>query len=680
MRSTLENAKEHIGLSKKKTMNEQLQLSMDSAIEIAPDAIVIQDKDGMFVYANKAAESLFGIPRDQIVGRSYISPPWKATTLDGKPLSRGDQPFVRVIEERKPVFDIKQAIEKPDGSRIIVSINASPYVINSGPISGVVLTISDISKYVEAEQQLKEVRDFAESIIGTIREPLVVLDADLRVITANHSFYETFKVTEEETRGFLVYEIGNRQWDIPKLRELLEIIIPQNTQFSNFEVTHDFPTIGQRTMLLSARQITRENRPSLILLAIEDITESRQAKLSDALNRIDIIIHSVLDIDERMKRAIAQATDALGCDQAQVYLREGKYWVLKYAHGLAPETVGTRYTDEQVPITTLTAETRQPVMIGDAYSDERVNGELMKAYGIRAFIAAPLIIQDNIIGMLGFVYRKESAIFDSTYLSFAARLAASVSLALENARLYREQHRIADTLQKSLLVMPERIPGIDFGYLYHSATEAAQVGGDFYDIFELEHGKVGIVIGDIAGKGVEAATLTSAVKNAIKAYAFENSSPAVVLSKTNELTARMFSPGYFVTVFFGVLNIASRELVYCSAGHPAAIVKRAEAGVDVLTERSPVVGAFAGMKYSNGATGLAQRDVLFLYTDGLIEARCDHKQFTEEGLIDFIRGLGRVPARQLPDIVFREVVDFAGGRLSDDIAIIAVSLEEELHA
>ncbi|MDI6716465.1 MAG: PAS domain-containing protein [Actinomycetota bacterium] len=183
----------------------------------------MQDKDGLFVYANKAAKKLFGIPRDQIVGRSYINPPWKATIPVGKPLSRNDHPFARVIEERKPVFDIEQAIEKPDGSRIIVSINASPYVADSGTALGVVLTISDITKYGEAEQRLKESRDYAESIIETIREPLMVLDADLRVVTANHSFYETFKVTEEETKGHLIYELGNRQWDIPHISSIVGV-------------------------------------------------------------------------------------------------------------------------------------------------------------------------------------------------------------------------------------------------------------------------------------------------------------------------------------------------------------------------------------------------------------------------------------------------------------------------
>jgi serine phosphatase RsbU (regulator of sigma subunit) len=279
--------------------------------------------------------------------------------------------------------------------------------------------------------------------------------------------------------------------------------------------------------------------------------------------------------------------------------------------------------------------------------------------------------------MLGFIYKSRPVIFDSTYLNFIARFAASVSLALENARLYKAQRNIADTLQKSLLVMPERVAGIDFGYEYRSATEAAQVGGDFYDIFELEHGKVGIVIGDIAGKGVEAAALTSVVKNAIKAYAFENSSPALVLSKTNELTIKVFSPGYFVTVFFGILSLASGKLTYCNAGHPAAIIKRAEGSVDVLTEHSPVIGAFAGTKYTDGTEVLVQRDVLFLYTDGLVEARRDRELFTEDRLIDFIRALGPVSARELPEIVYKEVIDFTGGRLSDDIAILTVSLKEE---
>ncbi|OGP91105.1 MAG: hypothetical protein A2031_05840 [Deltaproteobacteria bacterium RBG_19FT_COMBO_43_11] len=122
-----------------------------------------------------------------------------------------------------------------------------------------------------------EAREYAESIINTVREPLIALDQDLRVVKVSRSFYEFFKVKPEETMGQLIYDLGNKQWDIPKLRELLETILPQKTTFDNYEVEHDFATIGRRIMLLNARQIQRVlGKERIILLAIEDITEKKK--------------------------------------------------------------------------------------------------------------------------------------------------------------------------------------------------------------------------------------------------------------------------------------------------------------------------------------------------------------------------------------------------------------------
>jgi PAS domain S-box-containing protein len=122
-----------------------------------------------------------------------------------------------------------------------------------------------------------EVLEYAESIIDTIREPLIVLDQDLRVVKVNRSFYKFFKVKPQDTVGNLIYDLGNKQWDIPKLRELLETILPQKTSFDNYEVDHDFATIGKRIMLLNARQIQRVlGKERIILLAIDDITERRE--------------------------------------------------------------------------------------------------------------------------------------------------------------------------------------------------------------------------------------------------------------------------------------------------------------------------------------------------------------------------------------------------------------------
>lgn len=121
--------------------------------------------------------------------------------------------------------------------------------------------------------------EYAESIINTVREPLIVLDQNLRVVTASRSFYEVFKVEPDETLGQLIYELGNKQWDIPKLRELLEDILPKKAAFDNYEVEHNFSTIGRRVMLLNARQIQRVwGKEKIILLAIEDITERKQVE------------------------------------------------------------------------------------------------------------------------------------------------------------------------------------------------------------------------------------------------------------------------------------------------------------------------------------------------------------------------------------------------------------------
>ena len=122
--------------------------------------------------------------------------------------------------------------------------------------------------------------EYAESIINTVREPLIALDQDLRVVSVNRSFYEFFKVKPKETVGQLIYDLGNKQWNIPKLRELLETILPQQATFDDYEVEHDFAIIGRRTMLLNARQIQRAfGKERIILLAIEDITDRKEIEL-----------------------------------------------------------------------------------------------------------------------------------------------------------------------------------------------------------------------------------------------------------------------------------------------------------------------------------------------------------------------------------------------------------------
>lgn len=134
-------------------------------------------------------------------------------------------------------------------------------------------------------EQVTEERNYSQAIVGTIREPLVVLDKNLRVKTANSNFYKKFQVNERESEGRLIYDLGNKQWNIPELRTLLEAILPEKEIFFDVEINHNFESIGQRTMLLNASEIIRESSAEkLILLAIEDITEQVIARKKDVEN------------------------------------------------------------------------------------------------------------------------------------------------------------------------------------------------------------------------------------------------------------------------------------------------------------------------------------------------------------------------------------------------------------
>ncbi len=154
---------------------------------------------------------------------------------------------------------------------------------------------------VNEENNLQIFMDIFDNILGSVREPLMVLDSGFKVIRANDSFYRSFKVSREETEGSLIYDLGNRQWDIPRLRELLEDILPHNSAFHDFEVEHTFEAIGNKIMHLNARRIYRAfNGTRMILLAIEDVTEREYYKR----NLEDLVEKRTAEINQAKEEAI----------------------------------------------------------------------------------------------------------------------------------------------------------------------------------------------------------------------------------------------------------------------------------------------------------------------------------------------------------------------------------------
>jgi two-component system CheB/CheR fusion protein len=248
---------------------EECDIGLAAIVNTSVEGIIGKTFGGDVISWNKGAETIYGYTEDEMQGKniSLLAPPgYKDEIFDQlKKLKAGE---LITNHETKRI--------RKDGVIIDISLSLSSIKDKQGNIYGVSAIMHDITEQKKLKQ-VQAANEYSESIINTVREPLIVLDQDLRVVVVSRSFYEFFKVKPQETVGKLIYDLGNKQWDIPKLRELLETILPQKTSFDNYEVEHDFAIIGKRIMLLNARQIQRVlGKERIILLAIEDITERRE--------------------------------------------------------------------------------------------------------------------------------------------------------------------------------------------------------------------------------------------------------------------------------------------------------------------------------------------------------------------------------------------------------------------
>jgi PAS domain S-box-containing protein len=244
-------------------------------VEYSPEVILLLNPEGHITYANQAATKLTGYYPHELVGTTLFS------HLHPKEVEEATRRMASLaqVHEAKSLFEYR--LRDKSGSwrwfeGHALNLLAHPHV------GAIVCNIRDVTERKEqAHRQMDafliDMQELTEGIVETVRQSLVVLDGKMRVVKANQYFYETFKVFPRETEGLYIYELGNGQWNIPELKELLERILPNNNPFDNFEVEHDFPGIGRRIMLLNARQIhlggTHLER---ILLAIEDITDRRE--------------------------------------------------------------------------------------------------------------------------------------------------------------------------------------------------------------------------------------------------------------------------------------------------------------------------------------------------------------------------------------------------------------------
>ena len=333
--------------------------------------------------------------------------------------------------------------------------------------------------------------------------------------------------------------------------------------------------------------------------------------------------------------------------------------------------------------TELIADVTPEMLAATAVDDE--HRRLLETLGLRSSVTVPLRPYGRTIGVMALVAAESGRRFGPDDATLAEALAARGALALDNARLYTERSKIAHVLQRSLLpaALP-RVPGVELVVRYRAAGDQNEVGGDFYDVYPTAGGTWTAVVGDVAGKGAEAAALTSLSRHTLRAAALRGDDPVGQLELLNEaLITREGDAQGFVTVALARLRPAAEgtDVTLATGGHLPPIVVRADGGVQRLDVRGALVGALPAPAFGTREVHLAPGDRLVLYTDGVVELRGHDgrvgPESGEQALLGVVAAHADAAADELALAVERHAVDRQGGEPRDDIAVLVLGAEAD---
>jgi chemotaxis protein methyltransferase CheR len=343
-------------------------------VDTVREPVLVLDKELRVIAASRSFYSAFRVKPDDTQGRLLYA------LGDGQ----WDSPKLRVLLEKiVPEKGVMEGYEVehefPGLGQRTMRLNARQVFYEGGSHTTILLGIEDVTaeRVLEREKdallrQFEESRAFAQAIVDTVREPFLVLDQDLRVIAASRSFYSTFRVDVDDTQGRLLYALGDGQWDIPKLHLLLEKIVPEHGVMEGYEVEHQFPGLGQRTMLLNARKVFYEGGShTTILLGIEDVTVQRALEREkDELLRqkemlFDELQHRVANSLQIIASIILMKARSVQSEETRLHLHDAHKRVLSIAAVQKQlHASGTGGEIEITPYLTRLCETLSTSMIG----------------------------------------------------------------------------------------------------------------------------------------------------------------------------------------------------------------------------------------------------------------------------------------------------------------------------
>lgn len=298
------------------------------------------------------------------------------------------------------------------------------------------------------------------------------------------------------------------------------------------------------------------------------------------------------------------------------------------------------------------------------------NLRLVRRLGMDSFVCVPLLAQGQAIGAMTVAVGTSGRRFDREDLALVESYALRAGLALDNARLYSREHHVAATLQRSLLVeqLPE-VTGLTLAARYVAGGAGVQVGGDWYDVVPLTGGHALIMVGDVVGRGLRAASVMGQLRNAARAYALDGYWPGDIASRLSKLLDQL-EPGQMATMVLGRLDPARGELVYTSAGHPPGLLLGRDREARWLEGgRFVPLGVPAPAAYPEASVELRPGDTLLLYTDGLVETRGVPIDSGLNRLLEVARPLCDAVISDVTDAVVDTIVGSGGG---DDVALLGI--------
>jgi len=421
-----------------------------------------------------------------------------------------------------------------------------------------------------------------------------------------------------------------------------------------------------RGALAEARRLTAEQAGLLE-------REERRAQEEVALSRAAHLMASALTAAEIHGHLLDQAHAVVpGCEKSAVLGIDARGDVLPLAtRGFSEATIQRmKFHSGKGTVGRIMVDGR-PFICNDTAVDDRLSRQITGPEGIRSFMLVPLVHGGRVLGLvsLNCLAPRE---FHERDVRLVTELARHAAAALRNALQFEQERHIAETLQQSLIAeeLPT-VPGLELAALYQAAA-GSLVGGDFYSAWRLRDDRLALLVGDVSGKGVEAAGVTAMVRHMAEALSQHRTDPAVIVGDLNELLCPRIPEAGLVTLVLATVDTAGDTLRWCSAGHPPPVLLGADGAYRTLDDPDPPCGVFTGQAYHQAEEPFGPGDTLVLYTDGLIEARRQGREFGEAGLREAILAAAAEEPADLARAVHGAARDWCGGRLSDDVAIAVV--------